>query len=203
MNRHRRQLLALTALLPVFARAHGDHTAHAPSKRDAPPRSVKVSVGDAPLVDQDGRKVRLRTDVMAGRVVVIDFVYTTCTTICPIFTATMASVHERLASRAVTDVQLITMTVDPARDTPQRLKEYAARHSASFEGWSFLTGARADVDAVNRAFGTYTPRIDDHPPMVLVGDTASDQWSRFFGFPSAAELEERVRQLLAARKGQS
>jgi len=97
---HRRQLLALTALLPLLARAHGDHSAHAPSKRDAPPRSVKVSVGDAPLLDQDGRKVRLRTDVMAGRVVVIDFVYTTCTTICPIFTATMTSVHERLATHA-------------------------------------------------------------------------------------------------------
>lgn len=202
MSIRRRQFLALTALLPMLARAHGDHKAHAPPKEEAP-KSVRINVTDAPLVDQDGRKVRLRTDVMAGRVVVVDFIYTTCTTICPIFTATMASVQERLGGIVGKDVQLITMTVDPMRDTPRRLKEYAAKHHASFDGWAFLTGTKADVDGVNKAFGTYTPNVDDHPPMVLVGDTASGQWTRFYGFPAAADLEDRVKQLLAARKGQS
>ena len=84
---------------------------------------MKITLADTPLLDQDGRKLRLRTDVMAGRVVVVDFIYTTCTTICPIFTATMASVQERLADVVGRDVQLITMTVDPA-----------ARHAAPAEG---------------------------------------------------------------------
>lgn len=200
MSIRRRQLLALSALLPVLAHAHGDHKAHTPPKDEAP-KPVRINVADAPLLDQDGRKLRLRTDVMAGRVVVVDFIYTTCTTICPIFTATMASVQERLGPIVGKDVQLITVTVDPVRDTPRRLKEYADRHHANFDGWSFLTGAKADVDAVNRAFGTYTPNIDDHPPMVLVGDTASGQWTRFYGFPAAGDLEARVRRLLEARKG--
>jgi protein SCO1/2 len=199
---HRRQLLALTALLPVLARAHDDHKKHVAPKEEAP-KSVKVSLADTPLVDQDGRKVRLKTDVMAGKVVVVDFIYTTCTTICPIFTATMASAQEKLAGVADRDLHLISMTVDPLRDTPRRLKEYAGKHHARFDNWSFLTGAKTDVDAVNKAFGTYTPNIDDHPPMVMVGDTASGQWTRFFGFPAAGDLEARVRQLLAARKGSS
>jgi protein SCO1/2 len=203
MSIDRRQWLvfsSLGALLPALSRAHGDHKAHAAPKDEAP-KSVKISLADTPLLDQDGRKVRLKTDVMAGRVVVVDFIYTTCTTICPIFTATMASVQERLGDVLGRDVQLVTVTVDPMRDTPRRLKEYAGKHHAKFEGWSFLTGSKADVDGVNRAFGTYTANIDDHPPMVLVGDTASGQWTRFFGFPSAGDLETRVRQLLAARKG--
>ena len=198
----RRHVLALAALLPVLARAHGDHKAHAAPKEEAP-QSVKVSLSDVPLVNQGGGKVRLKSDVMAGKVVVVDFIYTTCTTICPIFTATMASVQEKLADVSGRDLQLISMTVDPLRDTPPRLKAYAGKHHARFDNWSFLTGTKADVDAVNKAFGTYTPNIDDHPPMVMVGDTASGQWTRFFGFPGAGDLEARVRQLLAARKGSS
>ena len=198
----RRHVLALAALLPVLARAHGDHKAHAAPKEEAP-RPVKVSLADVPLVDQRGSKVRLKSDVMAGKVVVVDFIYTTCTTICPIFTATMASVQDKLADVAGRDLQLISMTVDPLRDTPKRLKEYGAKHHVQAKGWSFLTGTKADVDVVNKAFGTYTANIDDHPPMVMVGDTASGQWTRFFGFPSAGDLETRVRELLAARKGAS
>ena len=202
MSVARRRFVALAALLPVLARAHDDHSKHAAPKAEAP-KPVKVSLADVPLVDQGGRKVRLKSDVMAGKVVVVDFIYTTCTTICPIFTATMASVQEKLADVAGRDLQLISMTVDPLRDTPQRLKAYAGKHHARFDNWSFLTGAKGDVDGVNKAFGTYTANIDDHPPMVMVGDTASGQWTRFFGFPAAGDLEARVRQLLAARKGSS
>ncbi|MDH5247329.1 MAG: SCO family protein, partial [Betaproteobacteria bacterium] len=106
----RRHVLALAALAPAFARAHGDHKSHAAPKEEAP-RSVKVSLADTPLVTQDGDKVRLKSDVMAGRIVVVDFIYTTCTTICPIFTATMASVQDRLADLKGGDVRLISMTV--------------------------------------------------------------------------------------------
>lgn len=197
---HRRQLLALAALLPALARGHDDHKPPAAQKAQAP-KSVKVNLADAPLTDQDGRQVRLKSDVMTGRIVVVDFIYTTCTTICPIFTATMSSLQDKLADVPSRDLQLISMTVDPLRDTPPRLKAYAGKHNARLDNWSFLTGTKADVDVVNKSFGTYTPNIDDHPPMVMVGDTASGQWTRFFGFPSAGDLEARVRQLLAARKG--
>ncbi len=143
----RRRVLALAALLPAVACAHGDHKTHTPPK-DETPKSVKITLPDAPLVDQDGRKVRLRSDVMAGRVVVVDFIYTTCTTICPIFTATMASVQETLGRRR-----------RPRRAADHGDRRPAARHAAPAEGvrrqapraastgWSFLTGSKADVDA--------------------------------------------------------
>jgi protein SCO1/2 len=202
MRLHRRRLLALAVLLPALARAHDDHKQHATPKAQAP-KPVKLNLADTPLLDHDGRKVRLKTDVMAGRVVVVDFIYTTCTTICPIFTATMASLQDKLADVSPRDVQLISMTVDPLRDTPPRLKDYAGKHQLKLDNWSFLTGAKGEVDSVNKAFGTYTANIDDHPPMVMVGDSASGQWTRFFGFPAAGDLDARVRQLLAARKGSS
>ena len=206
MPNRRRQLLALAALMPVAypagVRAHNDHKAHAAPSQEGP-KPVKVALADTPLVDQDGRKVRLKSDVMAGRIVVVDFIYTTCTTICPIFTATMSSVQDKLEDVVGREVQLVTVTVDPLRDTPRRLKDYAAQHRVTPKGWSFVTGTKSDVDSVNKAFGSYTPNIDDHPPMVMVGDTANGQWTRFYGFPTASELEKRVRELLAARKGAS
>jgi protein SCO1/2 len=202
MPLQRRRFVAFAALWPALARAHDNHKQQAPQKAQAP-TPVKVSLADTALLDQDGRKVRLKTDVMAGRIVVVDFIYTTCTTICPIFTATMSSLQEKLADLSPRDVQLISMTVDPLRDTPPRLKDYAGKHNVRLDNWSFLTGTKGEVDSVNKAFGTYTASIDDHPPMVMVGDTASGQWTRFFGFPSAGDLEARVRQLLAARKGSS
>lgn len=202
MPLNRRQLLAFAALLPAFARAHEDHRRQTEAAAQ-PPKSVKVNLADTPLLNQDGTAVRLQSDVMAGRVVVVDFIYTTCTTICPIFTATMSSLQDKLADVSTRDVRLITVTVDPLRDTPPRLKAYAGKHHAKFDSWTFLTGTRTNVDTVNKAFGTYTANIDDHPPMVMVGDTANGQWTRFFGFPAAGDLEARVRQLLAARKGGS
>jgi protein SCO1/2 len=204
-------VLILCALLPALALArdehshggnnHGEHKAPAQSELKSQGASaVKVTLADTSLLDQDGRKVRMKSDILAGRIVVVDFIYTTCTTICPIFSATMASVQERLEDRLGRDVLLITVTVDPQRDTPRRLREYAAKHQARHRGWTFLTGSKPDIDAVNKALGSYTPNFDDHPPMVMVGDTESGEWTRFYGFPTAAELESRVRKLLAARQ---
>jgi protein SCO1/2 len=200
-------LAAAAAGLPSVARAHdehkhNDHSAHAPMSGEAKADKVgaiKVDVGDTPLLDQDGRTVRVRSDVLAGRVVVVDFIYTTCTTICPIFSATMAELRKRLVAAPARDIVLVTVTVDPLRDTPRRLKDYAARFGPLGDGWIWLTGSKSNVDIVNKAFGAYTANIDDHPPMVIVGDVDAGVWTRFYGFPGALELEARARELVAAR----
>lgn len=201
MRPMRRNFLVSLAALAAAPGAVLAHDKHAPAP--ASPRTgavpIRLDLPDAPLSDQDGRQVRLRSDVLAGRIVVVDFIYTTCTTICPIYSATMAELQRRLGARAGHDVQLVTVTVDPLRDTPRRLKEYASRHTDRTEGWAFLTGTKPNVDAVNKGFGSYTPNVDDHPPMVIVGDTSSGDWTRFYGFPGAAELERRVHELLLAR----
>jgi protein SCO1/2 len=193
-------LVSLAALLaaPGSVLAHEKH-APAPARAGAGASTIRLDLPDAPLVDHDGRAVRLRTDVLAGRIVVVDFIYTTCTTICPIYSATMAELQRRLGPRAGRDVQLVTVTVDPLRDTPRRLKEYASRHTDRMDGWAFLTGTKPNVDAVNKGFGAYTPNIDDHPPMVIVGDAGSGEWTRFYGFPGVPALERRVHDLLDAR----
>ncbi len=94
---------------------------------------------------------------------------------------------------------LVSVSVDPTRDTPQRLKAYAARHKAQ-PGWIWLTGPKRTVDDVLDGLGAYSTNFEDHPSMVLVGDGRSGDWSRFFGFPSPDRIMEKVNTLQAARQ---
>ena len=178
-----------TALLPV--RAHDAHL-HGAARAGAP-GSAKVVVSDKALLDQTGRVVRVAQDVIGGRIAVVNFIYTTCTTVCPVSSATFSQLQDKLGPALGKEVVLVSITVDPVRDRPERLHEYAARFGAR-EGWAWLTGAKRDVDAVLQGFGAYTANFEDHPAMVLVGD-ARGGWTRFFGFPSVEQLLERARAL--------
>lgn len=189
-------LLAVTLSVSAPAGAHGDHK----PPPTLPPGAVKVKLADTPLRDQDGRPVRIRSDVFGDRVVVINFIFTTCTTVCPASTAVMSELQARLGERVGREVVLVSLSVDPVRDTPARLKEYAARTGAR-TGWVWLTGRKGDVDQVSRAFGAYAPNPDDHPALVIVGDPRTQAWTRFFGFPAPVDLAQQVEQLLAARGG--
>jgi len=166
--------------------AHEHHGAQA-----AAPSAAKVVLRDAPLLDASAKRVRLANDVIGERIAVVNFVYTSCTTVCPVSSATFQKLQEKLGPRLGKEVVLVSITVDPLRDTPQKLREYAARYEAR-EGWAWLTGAKPDVDGVLRGLGAYAPRFEDHPAMVLVGDARGGPWTRFFGFPSVEELMARI-----------
>lgn len=162
---------------------------------------ITLKLDDTVLKDQNGRDVRLVSDLLAQRVTVVDFIYTTCTTVCPVLSATLAEVQRKFGTRVGTDVQLVSITVDPLRDTPARLKEYSARHDAG-PGWHWLTGQKSRVDAVLKAFGAYTPDPESHPAMVMIGDAEGRTWTRLIGFPSVAEIQVQVDSALARRAGQ-
>jgi protein SCO1/2 len=137
-------------------------------------------------------------DVIGDRIVVMDFVYTTCTTVCPVLSALFSQVQNRLGDDLGEDVVLVSLTVDPVRDTPQRLKAYAAKHRAGPE-WRWLTGPKTTVEDVLIGVGAYSVNFEDHPSMVLVGDVHTGQWHRLFGFPSPDRILELVDDLRSGR----
>ena len=163
-------------------------------------KSADVDLRDRALLDQDGKEVRFVSDVIGDKIVVMDFVYTHCTTVCPVLSAVLGEVQNRLGDQLGREVALVSVSVDPVRDTPQRLKAYAAKHKAR-DGWIWLTGAKPVMDDVLNGVGAYSVNFEDHPSMVLVGDGRSGQWSRFFGFPSPDRIMEQVHKLQAAREG--
>ena len=158
----------------------------------APPADsgARVEVPDVELVDQDGKPVRVQALLQSGKPVVVSFIFTTCTTICPMLSTIVSRVQDRLGDRVGREVSLVSISVDPGRDTPARLKAYAARHHAK-QGWTWLTGGRGAVEQVLRGMGAYTPNFADHPPMVLVGD-GSGGWTRLNGFPGQATIVAQV-----------
>lgn len=147
----------------------------------------KMAIPDVELLDQDGRKVHFYTDLVKGKVVAVNFIFTTCTTICPPLGATFARVQRELGARAGRDVHLISISVDPATDTPERLKAWGAKFHAA-EGWTFVTGRKPQVDELLRALGAATGSPSDHTPTVLVGNDTAGQWTRAYGLARPAVL---------------
>jgi protein SCO1/2 len=132
------------------------------------------------LVNQDDKSIRFYSDLVKGRSVAIEFIYTTCTTICPLLGITFSQVQDLLGDRLGKEVALISISVDPVTDTPQRLKAWGAKFHAK-PGWTFLTGKKSDIDKVLRALGAATGRKEDHPPTILMGNEAQGRWTRAYG----------------------
>jgi len=185
----------------VFAQgedAHEHHQEMLQQRSEANAGIAEIKLPNVTLVTQDGLQARLADDVVGDRLVIIDFVYTTCATVCPVLSATFAQVQDRLGDRLGAEVVMISLSVDPLRDTPARLKKYATGLGAR-DGWVWLTGSKQTVTGVLQEFGAYTPNFADHPSVVLVGDGVNGKWARFLGFPSADQIIGKVDEFSAGR----
>jgi protein SCO1/2 len=159
---------------------------------------AKMNIPDVELLDQDGRRVRFYTDLVKGRTVAVNFIFTTCTTVCPPLGATFARVQKELGARAGRDVHLISVSVDPVTDTPERLKAWGAKFKAG-AGWTFVTGDKRQVDELLRALAASSARPEDHTPMTLIGNDAAGQWTRAYGLARATQLVKIINDAAAGR----
>lgn len=181
---------------------HARHREMMQRKKDMAAQSVTVKLPEGTLVNQAGESVDVAADMVGDAIVVVDFIYTTCTTVCPVLSAIMLQVQAAVGDRLGDDVRLVSISVDPLRDTPERLSSYAKKLHAG-NGWQWLTGDKLVVDEVLRAFGAFTPNFEDHPAMVLVGDGSTGQWARFVGFPGANHIIAKIDEFTTARSAQS
>jgi len=187
------------AMLPAgVAWGHDGH--HGPLAVAATPQGAAVKLSDTVLTDQDGRHLRLLSDVVADKVVVVSFVFTNCTDTCPVVSHTFSQLQDQLGSALDSRVRLVSLTVDPARDTPSVLKAYSAHHGAQ-PGWLWLTGSSANVTEALKGFGAYSANFENHPGVVLIGDGRSGKWTRFYDIENAQRLIAKTQEFLAA-KGQ-
>jgi len=155
-----------------------------------PPLTSVMQIPDGRVYDQDGNPHNFYTDLIKGRTVAINFIFTTCTGVCPPMTATLRRVQQNLPARSPA-IQLISVSVDPETDTPPRLREFAAKFHAG-PGWTFVTGDRADIDSILRALGVAVANKNDHTPMVLIGNEQAHYWTRVYGLSSPTLLVEAI-----------
>lgn len=187
-------LLAMAGTLQ--AGAAEEHAGHPLPQTRA--ESARLRFAEVPLSDQHGRQLRL-ADAVGERIVVMGFVYTSCTTVCPVISAIMQKVQAQLGERVGAEAGLLSISVDPLRDTPARLLEYSRAYQSG-PGWSWLTGEAAAVDEVLKGLGVWSADFASHPPTLLVGDARSGQWTRYYGFTDPAVLVARIEVLAEARE---
>jgi protein SCO1/2 len=142
---------------------------------------------DTVLVNQDGQEMRFYSDLLQGKVVVINTIFTTCTGICPVMSRTYSRLQDHLGDRLGRDVHLISISVDPENDTPQRLKAFGDAFGAK-KGWYLLTGEKADVDLVLYKLGHYVEEKESHTAIMLMGNEPTGLWKKAFGLADSEEL---------------
>ncbi len=189
--------LLLCVLGSVAAQAQHQHGAHGAHDTVAPAAS-KMNIPDVELLDQNGKKFHFYTDLVKGQTVVINFIFTTCTTICPPLGATFARVQKELGDKAGRDVRFISISVDPATDTPERLKAWGAKFHAG-DGWTFVTGNKPQLDELLRALGASTARPEDHSPTILIGNDARGTWTRTYGLGKSSQLIQIINAVAAGK----
>jgi protein SCO1 len=187
----------LPLLLTAAARAEdamSDHCAQKPKPTSVERSQADYALPDVTLVDQTGRPVKLNELVGERRPVALNFIFTTCTTICPVMTATFSQMRRELGPDAER-VRLVSISIDPEHDTSTVLARYAERFKARGD-WSFLTGSREDVERVERAFDAYAGSKVNHRPLTFLRRPGGREWVRLEGLGSGSALAEEVRSLL-------
>src|SRR5215475_681951 len=150
---------------------------------------------NVPVIDQNGRTLNFYDDVIKGKIVVISFIYTSCQDLCPLTTAKMAQMEDKLDGAVGRDLFFISMSVDPENDTPERMKAFADAFDAG-PGWLFLTGKVADIRAVNYKLGDRSNRnLSDHRNEIVLGNDAIGDWQRASIFGDLDSLVVSIRQM--------
>lgn len=147
-----------------------------------------------PVVDQDGRQYRFYDDLIKGKKVIINFIFTSCTDICPLTTARMATLQEKLGDMVGRDVEMYSITVDPEHDSPKELKRYADAFRVR-PGWRFLTGRPADIQLIRDRLGERARVKSEHRHEMLLGNDAIGDWSKDSAYGDLDRVVMNVRAL--------
>ena len=192
--------VAVTAAAEVpgkrgMGQGHEGHDAHAAHRAAMVNRSYQVSsddydVPDVALLDAGGNAVSLRELVDSGDPIALNFIFTTCTTICPVMTVTFAQMQQMLGEDA-DQVRLVSISIDPEYDRPEVLSAYAEQFDAG-DNWTFLTGSTNDIVAVLQGFESYTGSKMSHRPVTLLKNPGSESWTRIDGLANGKSLAEEV-----------
>jgi cytochrome oxidase Cu insertion factor (SCO1/SenC/PrrC family) len=161
-----------------------------------------LRIPNTTIYDQDGQRLNFYTDLVKGKTVAINFIFTTCTTICPPMTATFRKVQQELGDRVGRDIELISITVDPATDVPARMKDYTNKFNVG-PGWRFVTGSKLEINELLKALGGYTSDRNNHSPVILVGNERAGYWTRTYGLTKPSAIVSLINQAAAMSGGKA
>ena len=154
---------------------------------EANAKRAKMEIPDVAVLDQEGNKLHFYTDLIKDKTVAINFIFTNCTTICPPLAATFARLQKEMGEKVGKDVHLISISVDPVTDTPERLKAWGAKFKAG-PGWTFVTGDKQEIDKLLNALGAAVSKREDHTPALIIGNDGKGVWTRTYGLAKIPQI---------------
>jgi protein SCO1 len=194
-------LISLGGPRSAAAHASASHTSSASSGPAAPATSAASVWGgsyfpDVELVSHQGKGVRFYSDLIKGKVVLINFIYTSCPDECALETARLREVQRILGDRVGRDVFIYSITIDPAHDTPTVLRQYAEKFEAG-PGWLFLTGKDADITQLRKKFGLYSDpdqggKLENHNLSLIMGNQSTGQWMKISSYENPYVLANQL-----------
>lgn len=191
-----------TSILLLFAVGLMIAVLPGPSPREQSAAPSNIILPNAELRDQNGAQVGFVSDVVGDRIIALSFIYSDCQTTCPVVSAIFSKLQSQLGRKLGQGVRMVSLSINPVTDTPERLKAYAERFHAEPE-WIWLTGDKAQVDALLKGLGVYAADYAGHAPVILVGDLSRGVWARFNGLSSPKAMAAKIDELLTARNEKS
>ena len=154
-------------------------------------------IPDAELFNQDGKKIHFYSDLIKDKVVIVTLFFTSCTSICPMQGESLSKLQAALGDRLGRDVYLVSVSMDPEGDPPERLKIWGLQFGAK-PGWTLLTGKKSEIDKVAMAL-TGAPAVKgEHSPIVFVGSDKTGRWIRAYGLAEPAKFTSLIAEVTAA-----
>ena len=175
-------------------------------KNNDPPAAAgtrnNMVIPDVEVLDQDGNPLHFYTDLIKDKTVAINFIFTNCTTICPPLAATFARLQKEMGDKVGKDVHLISISVDPLTDTPERLKAWGAKFKAG-PGWTFVTGEKQEMDKLLNALGVAVSKREDHTPALIIGNDSKGVWTRTYGLAKINQIIGVIQNVMAGKVEES
>jgi len=196
------------ALAAPAAFAHNEPHAGAKPEAELPvanaaaagTRDPKAYFTESELTTQDGRKVRFYSDMLKDRVAVVNVMYASCKDACPLITRQMVEVKDELGDLFGKKVFFVSITSDPARDTPRAMKRYAQEQHADVAGWTFLTGSKSNVEAVLKRLGALSENFEEHATTLYILDVDNKRMRKMLPNLPPKAIAEAARLIATAEK---
>ncbi|HJQ68388.1 MAG TPA: SCO family protein [Blastocatellia bacterium] len=161
-------------------------------------QDTKMAIPDVTVYNQDGKRLRFYSDLIKGKLVAINFIFTSCTYICPMQGATFSKLQAALGDRLGSDVHLISISIDSPTDTSERLKAWSQRYGAK-PGWTFVTGEKSEIDKLLEALTGAPGGRGEHSAIALIGNDGGT-WIRAYGMSEPERYIEMFEQVRGIQK---
>lgn len=166
------------ALLVCSPAANLAVAATTPAEKAAAEAKAREYFTNVELIDQNGQRLKFYDDVLKDNVVVISFIFTNCGGACPLMTRNLTMIRDMLPSHVRDEINFISISLDPVRDTPAAMKEFAQTHDADQERWLWLTGQPDNVNMITKKLGTYTDELEAHTTMLIAANVRDAHWTK-------------------------